>query len=305
MRGAMSEGGRTTNNSLVSVGDLSKPANTLIEKISEAIGGVARPWQIRRVARADAAALAIQAEAEAKAELIRAKYKIEISEVERRGIERMIVEQGKNQENIDSIAEKAIPHISINAKPEVIEQDWFRYFFERGRIVSDADMQQIWANILAGEANSPGAFSKKTIDLVSTIDKYDAALFTKFCRVVWNFGELVPVVLDHGDEIYLKIGLKFSDFAHLQYLGLINFEPLGGFVRQGTPEKFVIRYYGTAVELTRPESADALPVGKALFTKAGSELAVISGSVRSEEYLSYIIDQWAHWRPRKLPLGSQ
>ena len=39
--------------SLVNLGELSKPANTLIEKVSSAIGGVFEPWQIKRIARAD------------------------------------------------------------------------------------------------------------------------------------------------------------------------------------------------------------------------------------------------------------
>lgn len=43
-------------NALVSLGDLSKPAVVLIEKISDAIGGLFRPYQIRHVAEAEAAA---------------------------------------------------------------------------------------------------------------------------------------------------------------------------------------------------------------------------------------------------------
>lgn len=42
--------------SLVNLGDLSKPANTLIEKVSSAIGGIFEPWQIKRVAKAEAEA---------------------------------------------------------------------------------------------------------------------------------------------------------------------------------------------------------------------------------------------------------
>ena len=44
------------SNSLINLGDLAKPANTLIEKISEAGIGLFAPWQIKRVAKADAAA---------------------------------------------------------------------------------------------------------------------------------------------------------------------------------------------------------------------------------------------------------
>jgi len=61
----MSEG-----NSIISLGNLSKPANTLVEKISEGIGGFCKPWQIRRVAKA-----------EADVNLIKALSKIETTEL--------------------------------------------------------------------------------------------------------------------------------------------------------------------------------------------------------------------------------
>ena len=40
------------SNALINLGDLTKPANTLIEKISDAGVGISAPWQIKRVAKA-------------------------------------------------------------------------------------------------------------------------------------------------------------------------------------------------------------------------------------------------------------
>jgi hypothetical protein len=50
--------------SLVSFGDWSKPVDTLIVKISDALGGLYRPYQIRRVAQAEADADKIHAVAQ-------------------------------------------------------------------------------------------------------------------------------------------------------------------------------------------------------------------------------------------------
>ena len=148
-----------TESPLFSLGDLSKPATLLIEKISDAVGGIAKPWQIVRVARA-----------EVKAETIRAKGRIQISEMEERALLRMVREEGKKQENIENITAKAIANLSSDAKPENIENDWISHFFDRCRLISDEEMQSLWANILAGEANNPGTFSKKTVELVATLD---------------------------------------------------------------------------------------------------------------------------------------
>ena len=82
------------NGSLVNIdfGSLSKPATVLIEKISDAVGGIAKPGQIIRVAKA-----------EADAEVIKARARIEISELEERALHRMVREEGLRQENIESI----------------------------------------------------------------------------------------------------------------------------------------------------------------------------------------------------------
>lgn len=45
-----------TEDPIAKLGDLTKPATVLIEKISEAVGGVFKPYQIVRVAKAQAEA---------------------------------------------------------------------------------------------------------------------------------------------------------------------------------------------------------------------------------------------------------
>jgi hypothetical protein len=42
------------SNSIINLGELAKPATVLVEKIADAVGGLARPWQIKRVAEAEA-----------------------------------------------------------------------------------------------------------------------------------------------------------------------------------------------------------------------------------------------------------
>ena len=74
----MGEGG-----GLINLGDLSKPATVLIERVSDAVGGIAKPWQIKRVAKA-----------ETKADMIRAQARVEISEMEERALIRMVREEG-------------------------------------------------------------------------------------------------------------------------------------------------------------------------------------------------------------------
>src|SRR5687767_7242012 len=93
--------------SLVNLGDLSKPATVLVEKISEAVGGVFRPYQIRRIAQA-----------EADAERIKALAQVEISDLQHRALKRFIAEEAKKQDNIEGITAKALPQVRRDADPQ-------------------------------------------------------------------------------------------------------------------------------------------------------------------------------------------
>src|SRR5207253_9454474 len=80
--------------SLINLGELSKPATVLIEKISDAVGGIFKPYQIIRVAKA-----------EAQADRVRAENQIEISDLHRRAFHRFLNEEAIKQNNIEQITE--------------------------------------------------------------------------------------------------------------------------------------------------------------------------------------------------------
>ncbi len=76
--------------------------------------------------------------------------------------------------------------------------------------ISDDEMQTLWAKVLAGEANSPGTYSKRTVNLLSDLDKKDALLFQSLCRFGWFIGNFTPLVFDPQAEIYNKAGINFA-----------------------------------------------------------------------------------------------
>ena len=77
-------------NIIIKADDLTRPAEVLIEKISDAIGGVFKPYQMRRIARANA-----------DAAIIEAQTQIKITQLHRRAMARFINEETKKQDNIE------------------------------------------------------------------------------------------------------------------------------------------------------------------------------------------------------------
>lgn len=287
----MTEGGPLVN---IDLGSIAAPATKLIEKVSDAVGGVAKPWQTERVAKA-----------EAKADLVRAEARIQISEMEERALQRMVREEGKRQENIESITAKAIPNLKETADPESVDDDWITNFFDKARLISDAQMQELWASVLSGEANKPGSFTKRTIELVASLEKSDAELISKLCSRVWMMGGPTALIFESEMEATAD-PLKFTELKHLDSLGVIDFESLTGFQRTGFVGESAIIYFGRPVIWSCPSGTENFELGKVLLTRAGVELAHVVPAKPNKHHFERVLKQMIekNYQPF-VPLGTK
>jgi len=266
----------------VNLGDLSKVAEALVNRASDAVGGFCKPWQIRRTAKAEADA--------AKTHAI---CQIEIDELQERALMRTIYEETQRQVNIESITAQAIPHLNENADPTAIDNDWLVNFFDKSRIISDKEMQSLWAQILAGEANDKGTFSRRTINKLNDLEKKDAELFTNLCRFKFDIHYSFPLIFNYNAQIYNEFDINFDNLLHLDSLGLIKFESLAHFTEDDLPESFSGNYYGHKLDLKlRNKNEFYLETGEVLFTQVGKELATICKTEPVNGFLDYIHKQW-------------
>ena len=272
----------TDGGSIINLGDLAQPATVLIEKISEALGGYFKPHQIKRVAKA-----------EAEAEIIRAQAQIEVTDLQRRALCRFVVEESKKQDNIEKITEKAIPQLEDSATPQDVEDDWITNFFDKCRIISDDEMQSLWSKVLAGEANSPGSYSKRTVNFLGSLDKTDAHLFSSLCGFCWFLGDVVSLIYSSEDKIYNDQNISFNTLSHLDDIGLVSFSAIAGFQRLKLPKQIRVAYYGMLMNVIfAKESDNSLELGSVLLTKTGQQLAPICGSKSVDGFQEYVIDKW-------------
>ena len=274
--------------SLIDLSNISKPADTLIKKISNATGAVFEPHQIRRVAKAKADAALMQAESA-----------IQITELHRRAARRWIEEEGRYQKNMEDITAGAIHGLNDNSNADSMEDDWITNFFHKCRIVSDGDMKALFSRVLSGEANAPGTYSKRTVNFLSELDKTDAELFSKLCGFGWHIGGVVPLVFDTQAEMYNCFNLNFSTLSHLESIGLVQFNNIAGFHLQKLPKTVRVFYYGRFLNLEMPnESGNMLELGHVLLTKTGKELVPICGSKPVDGFWEYVMEKWKQYKPR-------
>lgn len=265
-------------------GKLTKPVTVLLEKIAAATGVLYKPRQIVQTAKA-----------EAKADMIKAGSQIEINDLQRRTFNRFIEEETKRQSNMEDITAKALPHIEEDSSPQDVEDDWVANFFDKCRITSNEDMQELWAKVLADEANSPGTFSRRTVNLLADLDKKDAELFMLLCNFSWTIdGNLTPLIYDYRDTFYMEQGIHYSHLAHLGTLGLIDLNTGLPFIYASIDGKIVVSYHDRHLKLTLPPDAkNELKVGCVLLTNAGHELARICEPKPIDGFFDYVHNIWS------------
>lgn len=271
------------------IGDLSAPVTKLIKKVSNAVGVIYEPTHIKRIARA-----------EADAERIKAVARLElVSELQQRGLDRLIYQEGQKQANIESITAQAAELLAQDAEVERLDEDWLAHFFKQCDSVSDTQMQYIWARLLAREADQPDRFSKRTIAFVATIDKDDAKLFTTLCQFNWVIrGSVHPLIFDVKEKIYRDAGLHFAALSHLASIGMITFSGFGYSVL--VKGKYVEGlYHGSRVLLGQDSripfrffKKDDFYLGQVVLTQMGEELASICKAVRNKEFYEYVVGRW-------------
>ena len=200
--------------------NLTKPATILIQKIANATGVVYEPTRIVRKAKAESEAKLIKARTDMEVKRIKKLGELELSDIQKRGVTSFVYQQERKQHNIEQIISLALPLIPEDAPTENIDEDWLAYFFAHCELVSDKDMQSLWANLLAGESSKNSSFSKRTIDFVAIMSKDDAKLFTRFCQFCITLNdEMTPFIFYNFDEIYINNGITLDVLYKLESIG--------------------------------------------------------------------------------------
>ncbi len=266
--------------------DLSEAANTLVTRVADACGILYEPRRIKN-----------KAKAESEAMITLAKAQGEVTAIEQRAINRLLVEEVKKQKNAEAILAGSLSKIDERAKPENVDDDWIVNFFDKAKMVSDEEMRLIWSRLLAEETNNPGRFSKRTVNLVEELDKNDARLFSTLANFTWNIGgKMTPLIFNLEDEVYVDNEINFINIKQLDALGLISFDSLGGYKQYQRDHKggtFLALYGATAYKLQLPEDNNTeITTGKVMYTKLGEELFKICSLVSVKGFEKYVIDKY-------------
>lgn len=266
---------------------LSKAAEKIVDAVRDGVGGVFLPWQIKRVA-----------DAEAKAKIIHAEADTQILDIQQRAQIRREAAEIRKQENLESIVSKSLAIEQDSVSEDTVHQDWLEAFFSTASESSDDKMQELWARLLSGEVSHPGTYSRRTIESVKLLSADDARYFTSVCQLGLSLsGHPMIVIPDHTSEHVTSRGVNFSVLQHLESVGLILFESLAGleqrFNLQGH-KRIVFRSVGGAMTLepkVQPDTGEiVLPIGKVRLTTVGTELSRLVDFEIDLDYVQYLLN---------------
>lgn len=261
---------------------LSKTARTLIEKIADATGWLLAPYQIKRLGKAEDDAAINKAVTDAK-----------VNDILFRASNRLAEEEVKKQANMESILSQTIPQLADGAKPDNLDNDWITNFFDKCRIVSSKEMQVLWAKVLAGEANTPGTYSKRTVNFLQTLEVRDAELFAALCRFVWTIGsKRCPLIFDTNGPIYTSNGTNFESLGHLESIGLINFNSIASYKFTIMTNSVDTHYLGQHYQITSALPEIKINVGKVMLTALGHQLSTIVDPAPINGFADYAVEYW-------------
>lgn len=257
----------------------SKTIDLLVEKLSSAAGVVWEPFQMKQMAEAEVAAAIIKAEGQ-----------LQLDDIQKRAAQRIIREETIKQINIENIANQSLPYLNSGVNPLTLEDDWLLNFTDKCKSISNEEMQEMWAKILAGEINEPGKFSKKTINILQSMDKNDAERFKSLSSfVIMSGNEKIPFIYNYNSSLYSNNGINFEALAHLDFIGLIRLSSNPFHYGYEDDEETQLTYFNTVITL-KINKGDELALSMAMFTQAGNELHEILEAVEIKDLPKHIVE---------------
>lgn len=294
------------------------PGEELVGKLwvtlaDNAVGGLLRPWQIRREGRAK---LEVQAEevvamaiAEKKAKEIagdggslesvyvgveaeRLVGRIEptisaehVVEIAREISLKDFLRRERNMAEAILVAEEELLSFKGEVTDKEIEEDWIQRWRSLAGEVSAKDLQYLWGQILAGETKTPGQYSLRTLDFLKNLSQDEAKDIESIAPFVVG-GRIIKGVEGFPEDF----GVSDGTLLYLQSVGVLSsVDSISTNVQWGSydPDRFEHSFVvGDRALIIEGKSSDAtirLPV--IIITEVGKQVLSLVKSEPNEKYI--------------------
>lgn len=257
-----------------------------INTIKPAIGEFYKPFGIKREARAEVEAELIKGIGAIENEAIFAVKREEIeSAIELRAYERHRLTENERQKNLEDILSIAFEKLPEKGSDEPVDIDWFTRFRITAQDVSNAEMKDLWAKILAGEVAQPNSYSLRTLEVVKNLSKEDAEIFRKVSQsaIVHEGNTFILGYEKFGEVIKKEFNFGYSELIGLREAGLLMPAPL--VLEYDFTSSKVSYYFGNKIVETQGRTANKQNFYVEPYTATGSELLPLIEITPNKNYM--------------------
>ncbi len=204
-------------------------------------------------------------------------------------------ETNRKVNNFLSVAEKASKYVDQSKEFSVKDDnDVFWGLLEHSKTISNEEVQDLVAKIIAGEYNSPGGCSMSTLHVLKSLSKKELdnfAFFASFYLPGQGFFREFFDMKEKTLSVRTKLNISYADFLELQNLSLIQSGDFTISVNLKKDSKFAISYYDEKLifKATKDFEKWNFPTCYEL-TKAGKEILQHLSTTKSDDFRDWLKD---------------
>lgn len=181
--------------------------------------------------------------------------------------------------------------LTDTAKPEEIEDSWLFSFWDKAGQIFDKELQKIWSDILAKQANEPNSISKRLLHNLSLMSSEDARKFSNLTRFCFDdfYSDLTHPLIYIKDHplAYKDSNITAQILKELEMFSLVEINYEFGFAFN---KKKVLKYREFVIEI----SGEKINAGNVKLTEDGQRLyKILQGTEKKENHqiFEYTVEQ--------------
>jgi hypothetical protein len=184
-------------------------------------------------------------------------------EAKKKGLGIQYVSAFRANTNLINIGAKAAPYIQADTQSNIeMDNDVFWGLIEHSKDISNEEMQDLIAKIIAGEYNTPGTYTMSTLQTIKMLGKSELELLEKISSLLINQDQIPHEIFNLGDDvkdIMGKIGIDFGSLQTLQSLGLFLPNEMVNSIPNPERKNFKINYFDKGITFS-PENDNFNPI---------------------------------------------
>lgn len=200
-------------------------------------------------------------------------------DAKQKGLGLQYVSAFRENTNLINISAKAARYVNQEKENDIaMDNDVFWGLIDHSKNISNDEMQDLIAKIIAGEYNVPGTYSMSTLQTIKMLGKNELELFEKMATLIVN-GDQIPhnifTLPESIKEIMAQLGLDFGSLQLLQNLGLVLPNDMRRSMRNPNKLPFEISYFDkniifnpendNFIDIQMPNYYGLSPVGKQIL----------------------------------------